>query len=153
MSDRSICPCAKLRQLTRQLSSLYDHHLASDGLTIGQYSYLARIGRFGPMGVIPLANEFGMDRSTMSRGLKPLIAAGWIETVDLPVEMLTDKRSFGVRLTELGRAKWKSAQMKWEKAQQEVNRILGDETLRELVARVDEANHRIEHAAQSVQDA
>ncbi|HEX7645730.1 MAG TPA: MarR family winged helix-turn-helix transcriptional regulator [Burkholderiaceae bacterium] len=148
MSNRSICTCAKLRQLTRQLSNLYDHHLVSEGLTIGQYSYLARIGRYGPMGVIPLASEFGMDRSTMSRGLKPLIAAGWIETVDLPLEMLTDKRSFGVQLTESGRAKWQAAQPKWEQAQREVNRILGSEALRELVALVDDANLRIEQFAQ-----
>jgi DNA-binding MarR family transcriptional regulator len=118
-------------------------------LTIGQYSYLARIGRFGPMGVIPLANEFGMDRSTMSRGLKPLIAEGWIETVDLPLEMLTDKRSFGVQLTEAGKAKWQSALPKWEKAQREVNRILGDETLRELVALVDDVNLSIEQFTQA----
>ena len=148
MSNRSICTCAKLRQLTRQLSNLYDHHLVSEGLTIGQYSYLARIGRYGPMGVIPLASEFGMDRSTMSRGLKPLIAAGWIETVDLPLEMLADKRSFGVQLTESGRAKWQAAQPKWEQAQREVNRILGSEALRELVALVDDANLRIEQFAQ-----
>lgn len=149
MPNRSICACAKLRQLTRQLSSLYDHYLVSEGLTIGQYSYLARIGRFGPMGVIPLANEFGMDRSTMSRGLKPLIAEGWIETVDLPLEMLTDKRSFGVQLTEAGRAKWQAALPRWEAAQKEVNRILGDETLRGLVALVDDANLRIEQSSRS----
>ncbi len=149
MSDRSICACSKLRKLTRQLSSLYDHNLVSEGLTIGQYSYLARIGRFGPMGVIPLANEFGMDRSTMSRGLKPLIAEGWIETIDLPLEMLTDKRSFGVQLTEAGKAKWQSALPKWEKAQREVNRILGDETLRELVALVDDVNLSIEQFTQA----
>jgi DNA-binding MarR family transcriptional regulator len=146
-SDRSICACAKLRQLTRQLSSLYDHHLLSEGLTISQYSFLARIGKFGPMGVIPLAEEFGMDRSTMSRGLKPLIEAGWIETLDLPLEMLTDKRSFGVQLTESGRAKWQAAQPKWEQAQREVDRILGGTALHDLVGLVDDANLKIEQYA------
>jgi DNA-binding MarR family transcriptional regulator len=149
MPSRSICACSKLRQLTRQLSSLYDHYLDCEGLTIGQYSYLARIGRFGPIGVIPLASEFGMDRSTMSRGLKPLIAEGWIETVDLPLEMLTDKRSFGVQLTEAGKAKWQSALPKWEQAQREVNRVLGDESLRKLVALVDDANLKIEQSTQA----
>ena len=118
-------------------------------MTIGQYSYLARIGRFGPMGVIPLATEFGMDRSTMSRGLKPLIAEGWIETLDLPLEMLTDKRSFGVQLTAAGRAKWQSALPRWEMAQREVNRVLGDESLRNLVALVDDANLKIEQSIQA----
>jgi DNA-binding MarR family transcriptional regulator len=148
-TDRSICACAKLRQLTRQLSSLYDHHLLSDGLTISQYSFLARIGRFGPMGVIPLADEFGMDRSTMSRGLKPLIEEGFIETVDLPLEMLTDKRSFGVQLTEAGHAKWQAALPKWEAAQREVDRILGGDALRGLLAQVDAANLKIQQSAQA----
>lgn len=148
MSNRSHCACSKLRQLTRQLSSLYDHHLLSEGLTIGQYSFIARIGRYGQVGVIPLAAEFGMDRSTMSRGLKPLIAEGLIETVDLPLEMTTDKRSFGVQLTDAGIKKWKSALPKWEKAQREVNRILGNSEFDQLLALVEDANLKIEQSLQ-----
>ena len=148
MTTRSICACSKLRQLTRKLSNLYDHYLAADGLTIGQFSFLARIGRFGPIGVIPLAVEMGMDRSTMSRGLKPLINEGWIETVDLPLEMLTDKRSFGVRLSKAGERKWKTALPKWQKAQDEINAIVGDESLRKLLDLVDHANLKIEQLEQ-----
>lgn len=148
-TDRSICACTKLRQLTRQLSSLYDHHLLSESLTISQYSFLARIGKFGPMGVIPLADEFGMDRSTMSRGLKPLIEEGFIETVDLPLEMLTDKRSFGVQLTASGHAKWQAALPRWEEAQREVNSILGDATLNDLLGLVDGANLKIQQSTRA----
>ena len=99
MEMLSNCTCSKLRQLTRKITGIYDRHLLADELTVSQYSLLSRIGKYGPLGVIPLANYMGMDRSTMSRNLKPLIAAGWIETVDLPLEMLTDKRSFGLRLS------------------------------------------------------
>ena len=140
----SQCACSKLRQLTRKLSNIYDHFLAEDGLTISQYAFLARIGKYGQIGVIPLAADFGMDRSTMSRGLKPLIRVGWIEIVDLPLEMLTDKRSFGVCLSPAGERKWKSAFPNWRKAQDEIGTLLGGNALQNLVGLVDDANIKIE---------
>ena len=140
----SQCSCSTLRQLTRKMTNIYDHHLAADELTISQYSLLARIGKYGPIGAIPLAGNMGMDRSTMSRTLKPLITLGWIETVDLPLEMLTDKRSFGVRLSSAGRDKWQKSMPNWRKAQNEIDAILGDETHHALMNLVDTANHKFE---------
>ena len=145
----SHCTCAKLRQLTRKITGIYDQHLLADEITVSQYSLLARIGKFGPLGVIPLANYMGLDRSTMSRSLKPLIAAGWVETVDLPLEMLTDKRSFGLQLTADGKRKWQAAMPHWRKAQDEINATLGEQTHHELVALVDQANRKLENVTQS----
>jgi DNA-binding MarR family transcriptional regulator len=142
----SACTCSKLRQLTRKITGIYDQYLLADGLTVCQYSLLARIGRYGPLGAIPLANYMGMDRSTMSRSLKPLIAAGWIETVDLPLDMLTDKRSFGLQLTTAGHAKWKAAEPNWRKAQDEIDATLGEQAHIELVTAVEQANQKLESA-------
>jgi DNA-binding MarR family transcriptional regulator len=144
MEMLSQCTCSKLRQLTRKITGIYDRHLLADGITISQYSLLARIGRFGPLGVIPLANYMGMDRSTMSRSLKPLIAAGWIETLDLPLEMLTDKRSFGLQLTADGKRKWQAAMPHWRQAQDKIDADLGDRTHQELMALIDQANRKLE---------
>jgi DNA-binding MarR family transcriptional regulator len=141
---QSQCSCSTLRQLTRKMTNIYDHHLAADELTISQYSLLARIGKYGPIGVIPLASNMGLDRSTMSRTLKPLIALGWIQTVDLPLEMLTDKRSFGVSLTSAGQQKWQASMPNWRTAQDEINAILGDETHHALMGLVDNANLKFE---------
>ncbi|SDX64730.1 DNA-binding transcriptional regulator, MarR family [Collimonas sp. OK242] len=141
---KSQCSCSTLRQLTRKMTNIYDHYLAADELTISQYSLLARIGKYGPVGVIPLANNMGMDRSTMSRTLKPLIRAGWIETVDLPLEMLTDKRSFGVSLSTDGQRKWQQSMPNWRKAQDVINTILGDQTHQALMDLVDDANAKFE---------
>jgi DNA-binding MarR family transcriptional regulator len=138
------CSCTTLRQLTRKMTNIYDHYLAADELTISQYSLLARIGKYGPIGVIPLAHNMGMDRSTMSRTLKPLISAGWIETVDLPLEMLTDKRSFGVRLSAEGERKWRQSKPNWRKAQDVINTILGDQTHHALMSLVNDANVKFE---------
>lgn len=145
MEMQSHCTCAKLRQLSRKITGIYDQHLLADALTVSQYSLLARIGKYGPMGVIPLASYMGMDRSTMSRSLKPLMIAGWIETIDLPLEQLTDKRSFGVHLTPEGKRKWNAAMPHWRKAQDEINNILGDQTHHDLVALVDRANSKFDN--------
>jgi len=141
---QSQCTCSKLRQLTRKMTGIYDHYLAADELTVSQYSLLSRIGKYGPIGVIPLATAMGMDRSTMSRALKPLISAGWIQTVDLPLEMLTDKRSFGVALSADGKQKWKASMPNWRKAQNEISTILGEKTHQALMDLVDDANTKFE---------
>ncbi|WP_410209939.1 MarR family winged helix-turn-helix transcriptional regulator [Aquirhabdus sp.] len=138
------CSCSKLRKLSRKITMIYDHHLAPDELTVGQYSLLARIGKLGPIGVIPLAQYMGLDRSTMSRTLKPLISLGWIQTLDLPIEELTDKRSFGVSLTASGIAKWQSAKPNWQNAQQEIDHILGHETHQDLMHLIDDANAKFD---------
>lgn len=128
------------------MTVIYDHHLAANALTIGQYSLIARIGKSGPIGVIPLAINMGMDRSTMSRALKPLISAGWVQTVDLPLAMLTDKRSFGVTLTPEGTSKWKESMQSWNKAQEEVTAILGDENHQTLLRLIDDANDKFQYS-------
>jgi DNA-binding MarR family transcriptional regulator len=139
------CTCSNLRQLTRKMTIIYDRHLAADELTVSQFSLLARIGKYGPLGVIPLAEKMGMDRSTMSRSLKPLIGAGWIETVDLPLEMLTDKRSFGVQLSAEGKRKWQAATPNWRKAQSEIGDLLGENALHELMRQIDQANTALDN--------
>ena len=141
----SQCTCSKLRQLTRKMTAIYDHHLAADELTISQYTLLSRIGKYGPVGVIPLAANMGMDRSTMSRALKPLMSSGWIQTVDLPLEMLTDKRSFGVSLSADGERKWKASMPNWRKAQDEISTILGKKIHQDLMDLVDDANSKFEN--------
>lgn len=142
---QSQCSCTKLRQLTRKITGIYDRHLAADALTIGQYSLLARIEKCGPIGAIPLATNMGMDRSTMSRALKPLIKAGWVQTVDLPLTLLTDKRSFGVRLSAEGKRKWQDSLPNWNKAKDEISTILGKQNHQSLMTLVDEANKKFLH--------
>ncbi|MDY7580030.1 MarR family winged helix-turn-helix transcriptional regulator [Herbaspirillum sp. RTI4] len=138
-----VCACSGLRRLSRRITAIYDHHLLAYALSITQYSLLARIGRIGPIANLQLAAEMGMERSTMSRTLKPLIAAKWIATVDMPLESGTDKRSFGLILTELGRQKYAQAQPGWKQAQEEIVRLLGESQYRELNGMVDASYQKL----------
>ena len=74
-----------------------------------------------------------MDRTTLTRNLKPLIEAGWVEVQPSPL----DAR---VRLVsadfERGRAAARCARS-WKRAQEEVNSTIGDADLAQLHAMLD----------------
>lgn len=144
--SKDICTCAPLRRLTRRITIIYDHHLQDSELSITQYSLLSRIGRKGPIANIVLAQDMGMDRSTLSRALKPLMAAGWIETVDLPEDALLDKRSFALQLSRSGRAKLEEARPRWRRAQDEIDRRLGPKLAREFNDLIEDAYARLQDA-------
>jgi len=138
------CTCSTLRQLTRKVTNIYDRHLASHEVSVGQYSLLAKIGVAGSIGFTPLATLAGMDRSTLSRTLKPLIQAGWVETLEQSVDSPCDKRSFIVRLTKQGAQKCSQCRPDWLKAQRRIDTLLGKGQHQQLFAVLDQANKNLE---------
>ena len=125
------CTCAKLRRLSRRVTAVYDRELAGAGLRVTQYSMLGVIQREAGQGGMPLtalAERLDMDRTTLSRNLKPLIAQGWAELVSSD----TDARVRLARVTAAGAATWQAARPHWKRAQLEVNRTLGDDTVDRL---------------------
>ncbi|MCA1324916.1 MarR family winged helix-turn-helix transcriptional regulator [Herbaspirillum sp. alder98] len=141
--SKDICTCSPLRRLTRRITVIYDHHLLPDELTITQYSLISRIGR-GPVANPELAVVMGMDRSTLSRALKPLIAAGWIETFEPSADAHLDKRSFMLQLSASGRAKLDRARPNWQRAQDEIDRLLGPELSDRLDQTVSDSYQRLQ---------
>lgn len=140
------CTCTRLRRLTRRITSIYDHHLLPDALTISQYSLLSRVGRHGSIANLKLAAEMGMDRSTLSRNIKPLMSAGWIETVDMPPDEHVDKRSFGLRLSVAGKLKLDASRPNWIKAQLEIDGLLGEDLHAALSGMIDDAYDKLQEA-------
>ena len=125
------CTCAKLRRLSRRVTAVYDRELAAAGLRVTQYSMLGVVqreaGRDG-MPLTALAERLDMDRTTLTRNLKPLIAQGWAEVVASEA----DARLRLARVTAAGAAAWQAARPNWKRAQLEVNRTLGDDTVERL---------------------
>ncbi len=120
------CTCDRLRKLTRRVTQHYDARLAPSGLRVTQYSLLARLVRGGPSTMSALAKRMEMDRTTLTRNLKPLVDARLVETA--PGE---DARSRVVQVTARGSDAWSGARELWRRAQDEVNRALGaDEVAR-----------------------
>jgi len=129
-----VCTHDTLRRLMRRLSHHYDARLRPAGLKTTQYSLLARIVWLGPVRPVDLAEAMGLDASTLTRNLKPLIAAGWVELGAGP-----DARSRLVSATEAGRQKRAEARLLWREAQASLDAQLGAERVAALHALVDES--------------
>jgi DNA-binding MarR family transcriptional regulator len=128
------CTNFKIRQLMRRVSQHYDAELARAGLKATQYSLLGHAQKLGPVRPGELARAIGIDPSTLTRNLKPLVAAGW-----LLVESGPDERSRTVTITDAGRAKRSEAQRFWKAAQEKVGQILGAERVLALHCLIDDS--------------
>lgn len=128
------CTCFRLRRLSRQITHIYDRTLAPCGLRVTQFSLLARLIGAGPMSVGGLADALDMDRTTLTRTVKPLVEA---RLVDASVDE-GDARQRVLRLTRSGMAKYNEAMNYWQAAQDEVNALFGPQRVAGLHELFDE---------------
>jgi DNA-binding MarR family transcriptional regulator len=132
------CTCSRLRRAGRGVTQLYDQALEPAGLTIGQFGLLAHLatiaaGEGGGIAIGTLAHARGMDPTTLTRNLKPLVAKGWIEDAHDP----HDRRVRGVAITASGRKKFLAAAPLRQSAETQMQKLLGPETLAALNALLD----------------
>jgi DNA-binding MarR family transcriptional regulator len=128
------CTNLQLRQLMRRVSQHYDLEMARIGLKTTQYSLLSYVVKLGPIRPGDLAQAIKMEASTLTRNLKPLIAAGWVELAEG-----VDGRSRLVTATEAGRDKRTEAQRRWKVAQEGLNQTLGVQRVIALHALINES--------------
>ncbi len=138
------CACSQLRRTARKLSMLYDHSLESAGLTVTQYATLVNIARAGSVGRAALAAKLGMDRTTLTRNLRPLEAAGLIAAV--PSD---DRRERLLRVSAAGKRKLQRSYGLWVAAQKSFVDAIGPDALDQFRT----ALHAAELAAESALDA
>lgn len=127
------CTNLKLRQLTRLVTQHYDTEVGKSGLKTTQYSLLSHVLTLGPVRPGDLARAMRMEASTLTRNLRPLQDAGWVEVV-----AGDDARSRSVQITESGKAKRAEAQRHWRVAQEALNERLGVAHVLALHALLDE---------------
>jgi DNA-binding MarR family transcriptional regulator len=135
------CTNFRLRRLSRLASRLYDAHVAPSGLKTTQYSLLSHVLHFGPLRPVDLAREMNVDASTLTRNLKPMLAAGFLVQTEGP-----DARSRMLSITDTGREKRAEAQRLWHGAQLALNDILGTERVLALHALLDESLELLQSA-------
>jgi DNA-binding MarR family transcriptional regulator len=128
------CTNFKLRQLTRRVSQHYDAELGRAGLKGTQYSLLSNVLHLQPVQPGDLARAMHMDASTLTRNLRPLAEAGWVE-----IGAGADGRSRIVTITASGRRTRQEAQRHWKTAQEKLNRILGADRVQALHALIDDS--------------
>ncbi|MBW0118051.1 MarR family winged helix-turn-helix transcriptional regulator [Pseudonocardia abyssalis] len=71
------------------------------GVDAGSYAVLLAIARMAPVRLVDLAEEFGLDKSTMSRQVSALLELGLVERRPDP----SDGRAFLLELGDEGRAR------------------------------------------------
>lgn len=131
------CTCFALHKLTRTVMRLYDQHLAVTGLKTTQLSLLRSV-QHSPLPVTRLAAALGIERTTATRNLKHLIEAGWVALCPG-----ADPRQRIVTITGAGRDKVLEGQRAWRRAQDELERTLGQQAVYALHDDVDLAMARL----------
>ena len=126
------CSAAVLRMAARRLSQFYDACLAPEGLKVSQYSVLSTAARRRDIAptVNELAEELGMDRSTLGHNLRPLERDGFV-VLEADTD---DKRVRRVVLTDLGRTKRAACRELWVLAQGRFEQAFGVERANELAS-------------------
>src|ERR1700719_533886 len=135
------CACSQVRRLARKLSSLYDTLLSPQDLTITQYSLLANIERAGQLSHTVLAEKVGMERTTLTRNLRPLTRAKWVVAA-----RGEDRRQHLLRLTAAGKQKLIRSLPLWEEAQRQFLVQFGspsEQKLRALLASAESAATKV----------
>lgn len=136
--DLTACACANLRKAARVVTQVYDAALRPTGLKATQFTVLATLSNRGDLPLTRLAEALVMDRTTLTRNLKPLVRKGFVR-----IDQDEDQRVRRIGLTDAGRNRFGEALPNWRKAQSRIVEELGRERwsgflddLTEMVARV-----------------
>jgi DNA-binding MarR family transcriptional regulator len=116
------CYCLKMRRLTLSLSKFYDAALAAIGIPLCQYAALAHISRVQCCSVTELADLTELDRSTLTRNLRPLFKRGLVIDSKEP-----GTRNSRLEVTQLGKEKMVRAKQLWDEVQDDIKNALGPE--------------------------
>jgi len=116
------------RLAARRITQFLDRELAGTGLSTAQLGLLALIATIADDTLGALAERAGLEKSTLSRNLRTLDAAGLIEIATVEADL----RRRAVWLTEAGALQLEAALPVWRKAQRCLGRHVSPQLARQL---------------------
>lgn len=116
------CACFHLRKASRAVTQLFAENMTSTGLQGTQFTILVAVAIAGSSAISDLAEGLAIDRTTLTRALKPLVKRGLVV-----VEPGKDRRIKVVSLTPEGYTVMSQAIPFWQEAQARVVENLGEE--------------------------
>ncbi|WP_300038391.1 MarR family winged helix-turn-helix transcriptional regulator [uncultured Roseobacter sp.] len=125
------CLNAQLRRSMRAVGKAYDAALRPAGIKSTQFTLLAVFAYHPELSVSRLASIMGMDRTTLTRNLQPLLREGWLE-----IRGNDDGRVRVVRMTTAGSRKLAEAAPLWESVQAKTAELLGPDGREQLAQRL-----------------
>ena len=124
------CVSNNLHQTARAVNRIYSEEMRATGLKRSQYSILGYLNKLEKTHLSQLADLMFMDRTTLSRNLRPLERSGLIDisTSD------KDARAKQLSLTPEGKAAFRTATKHWRRAQKKVIASFGADNWTQLEA-------------------
>ncbi len=120
--DIQVCACANLRRATRMVTQAYDAALRPVGLRATQFTMLSVLAKRGQIRQSIFADILGMDGTTLTRNLRPLLKNEWIQ-----IDREEDQRVRLISITKPGRQVLDEAVPLWRRVQSRFVMGLGDE--------------------------
>lgn len=125
-----VCVCFNLRKASRIITRRYDKLFEEVGLSATQFSILASIARHERLMITDLADLLLMERTTLTRNLKPLEKMELIQYGDGDDG---DRRKRTISITRKGDRLLDRALPIWEQAQGEIIGRVGEQNTRGLL--------------------
>ena len=126
------CVGLNLYKTARAVSRVYAEEMRPAGLARSQFAILGTLDRIGPTPLSALAERLYMERTTLTRNLRPLEKAGYVAR-DASTE---DARVALIRVTDAGRRKFREARRYWRRAQRRVLDLIGEAEWTDLESRL-----------------
>ena len=131
-----VCACRKMRETSRKITRMYDEYLRPAGIKATQFTMLAVVAGQDEATLTELAKTLGMERTTLSRNLRPLERSGLIE-----ISAEGYRRARSANITAEGISTMEKALPLWRSAQKTLKRRLGEETWRRIQVELTEVGH------------
>jgi DNA-binding MarR family transcriptional regulator len=127
------CTCFNLRKASRTITQLFDREMQPSGLRGTQFSILTMLSFTGSVTVTRLSKNLLMDRTTLTRNLRPLEKQGFII-----VASGEDLRTRTVELTNNGVKALEKAFPLWKETQSKIINKLGKKRFKSLISDLSE---------------
>ncbi len=133
------CVCLGLRRAARQITRHYDRGLGKLGLASQQVTILAVVELNRSLSIGDLAAFLGMDRTTLTRNLRPLFVQRLVQRL-----ASKDRRKKMINLTVIGRERLAQALPHWHVAQREALEAIGTQQWQKIRALLESAAASLE---------
>lgn len=122
------CVSNNLHQTARAVSRIYGEAMRPSGIKRSQFAILSSLHKLGSITLSELADMLYMERTTLTRNLKPLQKQGLITIT----RSARDARAREICLTREGKEKYQLARKLWRKAQRQILTAFGEEKWQQL---------------------
>jgi DNA-binding MarR family transcriptional regulator len=106
------CVCTAARRRSRELTRAFERAMRGSGVRGTQFNLLATLVQTGPLPTTRLADFLGLERTTLTRNLGPLVRDGFVR-----IDEGEDRRVRKAAITRAGEEAARRAFPFWKKAQ------------------------------------